>query len=141
MIEFFVPGIPSTSGSKKGFRNPKTGGVIIAPANSKKQKQWMSDVKKFASEAYSGPVITGPVNLYVDFVFMRPKSHYGTGRNSGVLKMSAPVEYIKKPDLAKLVRCTEDALKGVVWKDDSQVIVHNTRKMYGDRPGTYVWIV
>ena len=141
IIRFFVPGIPSTSGSKRGFVNPKTGGVIIAPTNSKKQKQWMSDVKKFGKEACGdGPLYLGPVILTIDFKLMRPKNHYGTGRNAGVLKKSAARYHLKKPDLTKLVRCTEDALKGVVWKDDSQVVRQNVGKYYSSKPGAQVII-
>jgi Holliday junction resolvase RusA-like endonuclease len=140
MIEFFVPGIPKTSGSKKGYPNKKTGGVIIVPANSKDQKQWMSDVKKFAEQPAYFELITGPVKLTLRFYFLRPKSHYGTGRNVGILKKSAPAFHTKTPDLTKLVRCTEDALKGVIWVDDRQVVSQDTFKDYGNPPGVHVII-
>jgi len=139
-IEFFVPGVPSTSGSKRGFINRKTGGVIVAPANSKNQKQWMSDVKKFAQQNDDFELIRGPVKLTIRFIFSRPKSHYGSGKNAEVLKKSAPQWHIKKPDLTKLVRCTEDALKGVIWLDDSQVVSQDVFKDYGYRPGAQIII-
>jgi Holliday junction resolvase RusA-like endonuclease len=40
--------------------------------------------------------------------------------------------HVKKPDVDKLSRCLLDSLKGVVWTDDSQVIVLSARKYYAD---------
>ena len=62
-----------------------------------------------------------PLNVEMTFYFPRPKSHYGTGKNVNVLKENAPTHHTKKPDAMKLARAVEDALTGIVWKDDSQV--------------------
>lgn len=37
---------------------------------------------------------------------------------------------VGKPDLTNLVKSTEDALKGIAWKDDSQVVSLIARKSY-----------
>jgi len=142
-ISFFVPGIPATSGSKSAYpyKNKKTGrlGVAVAPA-SKRQKSWMGVVRLFAKENYCGDVLTGPVSLSLVFYLPRPKSHFGTGRNAGKLKPSAKRYPTTTPDLTKLVRAVEDALKGVTWKDDSQVVYQHNTKLYGGRPGVEVTI-
>ena len=142
-IEFWVPGIPASAGSKTGFtyKDKKTGKtrVAMAPA-SKKQKPWMADVKYIASEKYYGELIQGPVDLRIIFYFPRPKSHFGTGRNSGKLKSWAPIYVKKKPDLTKLTRAVEDALTGVIWKDDSQVVMQSTGKFFNDKPGAKIII-
>ena len=141
MIEFFVPGIPATAGSKKGFLNKKTGRVMIVPA-SNKQKPWMNTVTFFARQQYTGPLLKGPLKLEIEFRLLRPKSHYGTGRNSGVLKAlyGSPYHH-KRPDLTKFLRAVEDALTGFVWFDDAQVAIQETRKVYVDRdPGAMVRI-
>lgn len=143
MIEFFVPGIPASAGSKTGFpvKNKKTGKikVIMAPA-SKKQKPWMAKVASIASESYLGKLLYGPIDLRVIFYFHRPKSHFGTGKNSGKLKSNAPIYVTKKPDLTKLVRAVEDALTGIIWKDDSQVVMQSTGKFFCDKPGAKIII-
>lgn len=141
MIEFFVPGIAATAGSKKGFYNKKLRRVMMAPA-SKKTEPWMNTVTFFARKVYQGPLLEGPIRLEIEFRMLRPKSHYGTGRNSLVLKRQhrSPHHY-KKPDLTKLTRALEDALKGITWRDDSQVCIQDTRKVYVDRdPGAMVRI-
>jgi len=143
-IQFFVPGVPATAGSKTPFiyKSKKDGKqrVAMSPAN-KRQKPWMSDVKVFAEEVYNGNPVAGPVNLCISFYLPRPKSHYGTGKNATRLKDSAPEYPTGKPDLTKLIRAVEDALTGIIWRDDSQVISQRTDKRYGDKPGANICIV
>jgi crossover junction endodeoxyribonuclease RusA len=72
----------------------------------------------------------------------RPKDHYGTGRNSGTVKPSAPINPASMPDLDKLVRCICDALTDAgVWKDDAQVCVLVAAKRYTNGlPGVLIQI-
>ena len=143
LIEFFVAGVPATSGSKTGFYNPKIKRVIMVPAN-KKQKPWMAYVRAVAVEYYSGPPITGPIKLHLNFFLPRPKSHYGSGKNHEQVKASAPEYPQGRPDRLKLARAVEDALTSIIWRDDSQVVDGNTIKLYCDNarptPGVYITI-
>lgn len=64
-------------------------------------------------------------NLKVDSVayFPRPKSHYGTGRNSGKLKVTAPTHNDGKPDRDNLDKAILDAMTGIGFmRDDKQVV-------------------
>ena len=72
----------------------------------------------------------GPVYLTLLFLFARPKTHFGTGRNAGKLKESAPVYHTKRPDLDNLVKFAEDCLTGIAWKDDCQVASTLSQKRY-----------
>ena len=136
-IGFFVPGLPKPAGSKRGFVNKRTGGVIIVDA-CKKSKDWQADVKHFAFQAYQGDPLTGPIYLKVKFIMPRPKYHYRTGRHSDELKPSAPLLHTKTPDRTKLLRGLEDALTGVIWKDDCQVVDGPVSKIYGEKTGAEV---
>lgn len=139
-LNFFVPGIPATAGSKTGFYNKKSGRVIMAPAN-KRQKPWMSHVQATALEYYDDSPVTDPIRMELVFCMPRPKSHFGTGKNQDVLKDTAPEYHTKKPDLTKLLRAVEDALTGIIWRDDSQVIINKCSKQYVDTtPGVQVRI-
>ena len=139
MISFFVPGIPATAGSKTPFVNKKTGKVSMVPAN-KKQKPWMAIVRSYAQDAYAGPLFRGAIQLECKFYLPRPKGHYGTGKNADRLKPSAPAYPVGKPDCTKLLRAAEDALKGVIWHDDAQVVKQVNSKNYGDQPGVEILI-
>lgn len=132
-IMFTVAGRPATAGSKRAFpfkRKDGKLGVSVAPDNQR-SKAWMAIVHGAASEAMGEePLMHGPVLVVMTFCLRRPKSHYGTGRNADKLKASAPDYPTGKPDITKLVRCVEDALKGVVWADDSQVVRQSVEKVY-----------
>ncbi len=67
------------------------------------------------------------------FLFPRPRCDYGTGKNSGTLKAGAPQQYIKNPDLDKLVRGVLDGLSGVLFADDRQVIRILGTKQYDEK--------
>jgi Holliday junction resolvase RusA-like endonuclease len=137
-VSFFAPGIPAPGGSKRGFVHKSTGRAIITE-DCKRSKPWRSVVAMAAQEACRGELFSGPVAVNVVFQFPRPKGHYGSGKNSNQLRASAPPHHIVKPDATKLWRSTEDALKGIAWKDDSQIVAQAVSKVYGT-PGAQIFI-
>lgn len=145
MNEIFIPviGIPAPQGSKRHVGH----GIMIE--NSKRVKPWRQDVKEAALNYYDGEVIDQAVEIEIIFMFSRPKSHFGTGKNSKKLKPSAPVFVTSKGkgDLEKLERSTYDALSessgGSVLKDDSLVVQNRNTKRYcvaGENPGAKIII-
>lgn len=139
-VMFTIDGVAAPAGSKKGFRNRRTGGVIITD-DSKRSKPWQAKVAAAAGEAMDGPLLAGPLELILTFTFPRPKGHFGTGRNAGQVLRSAPPLPIVKPDVTKLIRAVEDSLTGVVWRDDAQVVSQHAHKQYGDRASCAVEIL
>ena len=143
IIELFVPGIARTAGSKSAFKD-KFGKVHLTHAG-KYSKGWMDSVKWWALKTYGERTIllTCPVILKLIFFRRRPKGHYGTGRNAGLLKDSSPEYPTSKPDLDKLNRAISDALTGIVFKDDSQVVKLESSKFYcgpEDKMGVFITI-
>lgn len=136
-IEFFVPGKPAPGGSKKGYSRGKHTSIVDA---NDKVKPWMTQVAFFAAENYTGPLLEGPLSVTFVFFRLRPKGHFGTGRNSGMLKVSAKIAPDGRPDVLKLARAAEDALSGVVYKDDAQIVDEHLYDRYGERPGLAVSI-
>ncbi len=134
-IEFFVPGIPRPGGSKRPFRT-KFGKMVVVEAG-KHTKDWRASVALAGSEAYRGELLTGALRFDVMFLFPRPKSHYRTGQYSDQLKPSAPHHHITKPDRTKLLRSTEDALTGIIWRDDCIVTCGQVSKRYVAEPAEY----
>ena len=142
-IEFQVCGRPMTQGSTRVIPlKAKGGGYQVRPDGrpklipvhdkGKELKAWRQQVALTAREVYNGPLLLDAVALTLVFERPRPKGHYGTGRNAGKLKASATDHPIQKPDVLKLARAVEDALSGVVWKDDSQVVEETLLKCWGD---------
>ena len=142
MIAFTVPGCAAPQGSKTYLGK----GRMVE--SSVRLRPWRAAVTAAAAEARNGAAtITGPVNLAAVFAFPRPASHYGTGRNAGQLKPSAPPFPIghNVGDLSKLIRAVEDAITDSgAWRDDSLVVsYHASGKRWcleGESPRTAIVI-
>lgn len=130
IIRFTVHGKPQQRGSKKASLIPKRGGgfvtkngrpIVAARDMNENSKEWMGQVRDAAANACSGDLLAGPIRITCWFYFKRPDSHFGSGKNTGRLKPSAPEHHCSFPDLDKLMRAINDSLTGVVWRDDKQV--------------------
>lgn len=131
MIQFTVYGEPTTQGSKRAF--VRGGRAVVVSHKPRRLSAWREAVAQAAGNTYQGEMLTGPVKLSMCFVRPRPNTHYGTGRNRGAVKPSAPAKPTTKPDVTKLVRSVEDACTGVIWRDDSQVVELIAEKRYGEQ--------
>jgi crossover junction endodeoxyribonuclease RusA len=132
VIEFVVYGRPATAGSKRGFPIRRAGrftGRVVVVDDSRRTKSWQAQVRSAAVEA-GGECLVGPLKVAMAFHLQRPLAHYGTGRNAGTVRDAAPAEHVLRPDLLKLARAIEDALTGVLWRDDAQVCVETLSKHY-----------
>jgi len=84
--------------------------------------------------------LDGPISMKLWFYMPRPKNHYGTGRNAGILKDWAPRLHTSKPDLDNLVKFVKDALNKVFYLDDSQISTLAAGKFYASVPRTIIEI-
>lgn len=133
VLEFTVIGLPQPKGSTKSFVvRPKGGGPprAVTTSDNPKNKGWQQTIANTAAlellreQNADCRFVEGPVAIYVDFYLPRPQTL--------LTKSKAPLAHphTKKPDLDKLARAAKDALKGVVWTDDSQVTDLIARKRY-----------
>lgn len=81
-----------------------------------------------------------PLKVSVHAFFSRPKSHFGTGRNKGKLKRSAPIYHTSKPDRDNLDKFVLDALTGVFFTDDKIVCDGRIVKKYSTIPRLEIFI-
>jgi len=140
VIRFDILGKPVPRGSKRAFpirRKDGTLGVAVSDNTGESGRLWMAMVREAARSALPADWVprSGPIKLFIVFQLRRPKAHYTT---KGAVKPSAPAQPIVKPDLTKLLRAVEDALTGVVWRDDSQIIHQAVTKEYADADMTSV---
>lgn len=130
-IRIVVNGSAAPAGSKRLVRNKKTGEAYVIDAN-KKAKPWKTNVADRAREQYDGPLLDCALDVEMIFVIPWRKGDFGTGRNAGVLKDHAPLQPTSSPDVLKLARGVEDALTGVVYRDDARIVNESLQKRYGD---------
>ena len=115
MIEFSVDGVPVPQGSMKVIN----GHVLHSQGSA--LAVWRSSIALSARLAWAKPV-DGAVGVEVIFRVRRPKT----------VKRDYPTV---APDLDKYVRGLLDALTGICYNDDSQVIDINAKKVYSDQAG------
>jgi Holliday junction resolvase RusA-like endonuclease len=140
VITFTVHGLPAPQGSKRAIVNPHTKKVALLESSAR-VAPWRSDVRDAAIDAltlaYDGlpSPLPGPVAVELAFRFPRPQAHYlpvNSRRSRRALQPSAPIWPAGKPDLDKLARAVLDALTGLVWVDDAQVVDLGLRKRFAD---------
>ena len=140
-IQFTVLGKPQPAGSKRAFALRRRGGSLVTRGDGSpvinvvddnaNSKQWKHYVATTAREAYRGELLRGPLCVQFLFVRPRPKGHFNShGQlNKKGLRETSPTT---KPDVLKLARAVEDALTGVVWFDDAQIVEEGLEKKYGE---------
>ena len=123
LLHWFVEGIPVPQGSKTA--TVINGRAVMFEAN-KKHKAWRDHVRATVGKLETPS--TQPVRVELQFWFEKPKT---------VKREHMSV----KPDLDKLSRSVLDAITGGILKDDSQVVILNARKEYGDKPGVLIRVM
>lgn len=127
VLDKFVAGRPAAQGSKRHVG----GGRMIE--QSKAVAPWRTLVAWSVAQCwYEGPIRCAVV-VELEFVMPRP---------SGTAKRSTPYA-VKRPDIDKLQRSVLDALTGVCWVDDSQVVDIHARKRLAEldeQPGCLIQV-
>ena len=115
LLRIIVHGEPAPQGSKK-FVGMINGHGMLAES-SKKVKPWRQDVVAAAIKAREDAGDFAPFDcpLSVRMVFTLPKPKSAPKRKT--------IYAMRKPDVSKLARSTEDALTtAAIWTDDSRVV-------------------
>jgi len=136
-LQFSVLGAAQPMGSKRAFV-PKGWTRPILTDSNRNLKSWQQLVRHAANDAiYQLPasergLLLEGVRVSVAFYMPRPK---------GLPKRRTA--HLKAPDIDKCLRGVLDAITGVVFRDDSQVVDVIAMKRYareGEPPHVDVWI-
>lgn len=154
-LELWIEGTPAPGGSKTAFVARRgDGSFVMRPGTNvpvinmtdagKLNKVWRKTVGMDAlrqCRAKGWTITDRPVKCVFNFWMRRPNDHFQGNNRDRPLKEGAPRYHDMKPDVLKLARSTEDALTGVVWKDDAQVVAQTATKQFcnpGERTGCRV---
>lgn len=106
----------------------KTGREFIASydPSSKDKRDFLLAVQESAPEVPSDKPIIG----LLLFTMPRSKSHYGTGKNSEIIKKTS-FDKIPKGDLDNYEKFIYDSMNKIFFADDKQIVGHIPIKRYG----------
>jgi hypothetical protein len=142
-LTFYCPGRPQTAGSKTIV--PTKAGARVVDGGTKESRAakvtWRGDLRDAAIRAldvqsWQHAIAEQALALDLVIVRRRPSAHLTTGKAAGLVKdWARDLLPIARPDTVKLTRAAEDALTGIVWADDSQIVRHRLHKAFGDQVG------
>jgi len=133
-IQFNVPGQPVGKG------RPRIGNVgqharMFTPG---KTVSYESTVALAASQAMQGrELIDGPVRVLMRMTLIIPASW---SRKKQEQALAGQIRPTTKPDADNVIKAIFDAINGVVWRDDVQVVELGVSKVYGAVPGVAVHV-
>ena len=135
IISFTVPGVPVAKGRARSARTKFGKTIHYTP---KKTKVYENEVCKYALLAmYGGKAIEESVRLTVFLYMPIPKSW---SLKKKALALSGEILPTTKPDLDNMVKLIGDAMNGVVYKDDSQIVWVTARKFYTTEPRAIITV-
>ena len=89
-------------------------------------------VRACAVEQVGQPCLEGPLTLSMHIIVAIPPSWSKRKQADALAGLIRPTG---KPDLDNCAKLAADALNGIVWKDDSQIVGMSVSKRYGSAPG------
>ena len=135
MIEFTVYGEPVAQGRPRAGKTARGDVVMFDPGKSKDYKRYVAMI---ASQHRPKQLIEQPVSLTVKVYRPIPgswsKVKQAKAENGALLPTS-------KPDLSNYIKGVEDAIEGIILKNDSQVVNYGeSGKWYSQNPRIEVTI-
>lgn len=128
-VAFFVPGPPRGKGRPRAAKR----GKHITLYTPKETVAYESTVALAAQQAMAGqPLLAGPVEVTMRIVLPIAASW---SKRKQAQALDGTVLPIGKPDSDNVIKAVFDAINGVVWNDDTQVVDMHVRKRYGAMPG------
>lgn len=98
------------------------------------------DIRRLSAAMAPRPMLDCPLRVDIVFYYEHLKGHYGTGKNKGKLKASAPIYKATKPDRDNADKLYLDVLEGLFWVNDSRICAGEILKLYARTPRTEIYI-
>lgn len=130
MLQFEVVGIPAVQKQTQFIRSS---GIAYNPSK-KAADQLIWQIKPYAPTE----PLSGPIEMHLTFFLPIPVS---ASRVKRTQMLNAVILPTKRPDFDNLAYLVTNALKNLIYLDDSQVTDCMIRKRYSDRPRTVIKII
>lgn len=127
MIQFTVYGEPVAQGRPKF----STAGGFTRAYDPAKSRDYKDYVRLAAREYAPAALLEGALGIAITAYRSTPKSF---SKKKAAEAERGEILPVTKPDADNYLKGVKDALKGIIWKDDSQVVDAFVRKRYSNRP-------
>lgn len=123
-VDLVVPGKPM---GKQRVRVTRKG-IAYTP---KKTVNYETLIKYLYIEKYGDKVLEGPIRAIITAYMFIPKS---TSKKRRKKMLEGKILPTKKPDWDNIGKITTDALSGIAYRDDNQIVDGRVVKQYGETP-------
>lgn len=130
MIELMIPGKPMGKQRPRVMRN----GITYTPKETVNYETLIKQL--FAVGGHVG-IFEGPLKMRVKAYFEISKS---TPKKNIPLMIQGQIRPTKKPDMDNIIKIIADALNGIAYHDDSQIVQAYVEKFYDIKPRAEIQI-
>lgn len=133
MIQFTIPGQPVAKGRPR-FRIMKSaaGPDFVSTYSPPETQRYEAKVAQIAKQAMGSTFPTSaPIEVLIELRMQIPVSW---SKKKQVAASKGEVRATKKPDADNMLKAVTDACNGIVWADDSQIVITTVRKLYHAEP-------
>lgn len=128
MIDFIVYGEPKGKGRPKF--NTRSG-LAYTPTMTRQYEQLVRQSFMLAYRGFTAYGIHTPLKATIEAYFEIPKSASRIRKSRMIAHTERPT---KKPDTDNIAKIILDALNGLVYHDDAQIVELSLAKAYGEIP-------
>lgn len=137
MIDFKIPGEPKGKARARTFYNQKSNKITtMTPEGTVMYENWIKTC--FQQAKYKGfKPLEGPISMMITARYGVPKSK---SKKMKELMLNGTLYPEKKPDADNIAKVVCDALNGLAYKDDCQIVSLLVTKQYSEEPHVNVFI-
>lgn len=132
-IKIIVPGEPVPQGRPKFTTKP-----FIRAYDSPQSVAYKKLVARYAMQHKPEQLLEGSLSLHIDIYKQTLKSFSKKKAELAEVRLLRPTT---KPDADNYAKGPMDALKGIIWKDDGQVVDLVARKFYSSEPRIEITVI
>lgn len=125
MVRLIIPGKPLGKQRPRVLKN----GVTYTPKKTVEYETFIKEM--YVTECRSEKPKEGPVKMSIRAYFPIPKS---VSKTKATSMERGNVRPTKRPDVDNIIKIVADALNGIAYKDDSQIVSCSLEKFYSSIP-------
>ena len=122
IVTFLIGGEPQG----KGRHRTTKAGINYTPGKTAMYENW---VKSVYINRVGEKLLYGPIRATIEAYYTIPKSKSKRVRERMLRQLERPT---KKPDVDNIAKAILDSLNGIAYRDDSQIVELNMKKLYVD---------
>ena len=131
MITLTIPGEPVAKGRPRMMKS----GIAFTPNKTRNYETLVKEL--YIIENRDKPMLEGQLSASIYAHFTIPKSASKKNREK---MLEWEIRPTKRPDLDNIAKAVLDALNGLAYQDDSQIVALEVCKYYSDKPRVIVEI-